>query len=61
DLTTSRLADIPGIQCVTPQAAFYAMPQVTLPPGETDESFVLGNDFFNFSFWLSGGCDGAAK
>jgi alanine-synthesizing transaminase len=42
DLTTSRLADIPGIRCVAPQAAFYVMPQVTLPPGETDESFVLG-------------------
>jgi len=42
DLTTSRLGDIPGIRCVAPQAAFYAMPQVTLPPGETDESFVLG-------------------
>jgi alanine-synthesizing transaminase len=42
DLTTSRLGSIPGIQCVEPQAAFYAMPQVALPPGETDESFVLG-------------------
>ena len=42
DLTSSRLGDIPGIHCVPPQAAFYAMPRVTLPPGETDESFVLG-------------------
>jgi alanine-synthesizing transaminase len=42
DLTMSRLAAIPGISCVAPRAAFYAMPQVTLPPGETDESFVLG-------------------
>ena len=42
DLTTSRLGDIPGIRCVAPRAAFYAMPQVTLPPGKTDESFVLG-------------------
>jgi aspartate/methionine/tyrosine aminotransferase len=42
DLTMSRLNAIPGIRCVAPQAAFYAMPQVELPPGETDESFVLG-------------------
>ena len=42
DLTMSRLGSIDGIRCVAPQAAFYAMPQVALPPGETDESFVLG-------------------
>jgi aspartate/methionine/tyrosine aminotransferase len=28
--------------CVAPQAAFYVMPQVALPPGRTDEDFVLG-------------------
>ena len=27
---------------MAPQAAFYAMPQVTLPKGKTDEDFVLG-------------------
>jgi alanine-synthesizing transaminase len=27
---------------VAPQAAFYAMPRVALPPGKTDEDFVLG-------------------
>ena len=27
---------------VAPSAAFYAMPQVTLPPGVTDEDYVLG-------------------
>jgi alanine-synthesizing transaminase len=27
---------------VTPKAAFYAMPQVALPQGRTDEDFVLG-------------------
>ena len=32
---------IPGMRCVTPRAAFYAMPSVTLPPGRTDEHFVL--------------------
>jgi len=42
DLTTSRLNRIPGIRCVAPRAAFYAMPQVELPAGKTDEDFVLG-------------------
>ncbi len=41
-LTTSRLSAIPGMTCVAPRAAFYAMPQVTLPAGKTDEDFVLG-------------------
>ena len=27
--------------CVAPAAAFYAMPQVTLPPGVTDEEYVI--------------------
>jgi alanine-synthesizing transaminase len=42
DLTMSRLGRIPGIRCVAPRAAFYVMPQVTLPPGSTDEDFVIG-------------------
>jgi alanine-synthesizing transaminase len=42
DLTTSRLRAIPGMSCVAPRAAFYAMPGVALPPGKTDEDFVLG-------------------
>jgi alanine-synthesizing transaminase len=41
-VTTTRLNAIPGMRCVTPRAAFYAMPQVTLPPGRTDEDYVLG-------------------
>ena len=41
ELTVSRLNAIPGIQCVAPRAAFYAMPKVALPPGRTDEDFVL--------------------
>jgi alanine-synthesizing transaminase len=41
ELTTTRLNAIPGIECVAPRAAFYAMPSVTLPPGRTDEDFVL--------------------
>lgn len=42
DLTTMRLNAIPGVKCVAPSAAFYAMPSVQLPPGATDEDFVLG-------------------
>jgi alanine-synthesizing transaminase len=33
---------IPGMRCVAPRGAFYAMPQVSLPPGRTDEDYVLG-------------------
>lgn len=41
DVTTKRLNGIEGIRCVAPLGAFYAMPQVTLPPGRTDEDYVL--------------------
>jgi alanine-synthesizing transaminase len=41
DLTVARLNAIPGMHTVAPTAAFYAMPQVTLPPGVTDEDYVL--------------------
>jgi aspartate/methionine/tyrosine aminotransferase len=41
-LTADRLNAIPGMRCVMPQGAFYAMPQLALPPGRTDEDFVLG-------------------
>ena len=40
DLTTSRLGAMPGVTCVAPTAAFYAMPQISLPPGKTDEDYV---------------------
>ena len=40
-LTTDLLNAIPGIRCVEPRAAFYAMPMVSLPPGRTDEDYVL--------------------
>ena len=40
DLTVSRLCAMPGVSCVAPTAAFYAMPQVTLPAGKTDEDYV---------------------
>ena len=41
-VTFERLNAIDGITCVEPTAAFYAMPRVALPPGKTDEDFVLG-------------------
>jgi aspartate/methionine/tyrosine aminotransferase len=40
-ITTSMLQAIPGVTCVAPAAAFYAMPKVALPPGRTDEDYVL--------------------
>lgn len=42
DVTTSRLNAMEGMSVVRPSAAFYAMPKVTLPPGTTDEDYVLG-------------------
>jgi alanine-synthesizing transaminase len=42
ELTVTRLNAIEGIHTVAPAAAFYAMPKVTLPPGVTDEDYVLG-------------------
>jgi alanine-synthesizing transaminase len=40
-LTVDRLCAMPGVTCVAPGAAFYAMPQVALPAGRTDEDYVL--------------------
>jgi alanine-synthesizing transaminase len=42
ELTVRRFNAMHGMQVVAPRAAFYAMPQVALPPGRTDEDFVLG-------------------
>ncbi len=42
DVTTSALQSMPGVSCVAPKAAFYVMPKVALPPGKTDEDYVLG-------------------
>lgn len=42
ELTSRRLNAIDGISCVPPEAAFYAMPKVELPPGRTDADFVHG-------------------
>ncbi len=41
EVTTRRLNAIDGLSVVHPSAAFYAMPQVRLPPGTTDEDYVL--------------------
>jgi len=40
-ITTEMLNAIPGVSCVAPRAAFYALPSVALPPGKTDEDYVL--------------------
>ncbi len=40
-ITTDMLNAIPGMRCVAPRAAFYALPSVALPPGKSDEDFVL--------------------
>jgi len=40
-VTTDAFNAIPGMRCVPPRAAFYAMPAVSLPPGRTDEDYVL--------------------
>ncbi len=42
ELSTRRLNEIPGMRCVAPKAAFYAMPQVSLPPGRSDQDFIIG-------------------
>jgi alanine-synthesizing transaminase len=41
DLTVACLHTMSGVSCVPPTAAFYAMPSVALPPGRTDEDYVL--------------------
>lgn len=40
-VTTDMLNAIPGMRCVAPRAAFYALPSLSLPPGRTDEEYVL--------------------
>ena len=42
EVTSRRLNAIEGISCVPPQAAFYALPKVELPPGRTDQEYVIG-------------------
>ena len=33
---------MPGVTCMTPTGGFYAMPRIPLPPGKTDQDYVLG-------------------
>ena len=40
-ITFERLSAMPGVTCVAPTAAFYAMPKIALPPGRTDQDYVL--------------------
>ena len=40
-LTCELLQAMPGVTCTPPTAAFYAMPRIALPPGRTDEDYVL--------------------
>ena len=40
-VTTTMLNAIPGMRCVAPRGAFYVLPSVTLPPGRSDEDYVL--------------------
>lgn len=37
----AALNAIPGMSCAAPSGAFYAMPKLSLPPGNTDEDYVL--------------------
>ena len=41
DVTVKAFTGIPGMSCVAPRGAFYAMPKVELPAGDTDEHFIL--------------------
>lgn len=41
EVTAKAFNAIPGMSCVAPKGAFYAMPKVELPAGHTDEQFVL--------------------
>ncbi len=40
-ITAGSLNGIPGITCVPPRAAFYALPRIALPPGQTDQDYVV--------------------
>jgi alanine-synthesizing transaminase len=40
-VTAQAFNAMPGMRCVAPHAAFYAMPMLSLPPGRTDEHYVL--------------------
>jgi alanine-synthesizing transaminase len=41
ELVFKRANALPGMSCTMPKAAFYAMPKLELPPGKTDEQYVI--------------------
>ena len=41
-ITAESMRAIGGASCSTPTAGFYAMPRMPLPPGRTDQDYVLG-------------------
>jgi aspartate/methionine/tyrosine aminotransferase len=41
-ITAESMRAIAGAHCSTPTAGFYAMPRIPLPPGRTDQDYVLG-------------------
>jgi alanine-synthesizing transaminase len=40
-LVHARANATQGMSCTMPKAAFYAMPKIELPPGKTDEQYVI--------------------
>ncbi len=40
-ITAECLNAVPGMTCARPKGGFYAMPRVSLPPGRTDDDYVL--------------------
>ena len=41
DVSVARLNAIDGMSCVKPASAFFVMPKVDLPPGVTDEDYIV--------------------
>ncbi|HTL02687.1 MAG TPA: aminotransferase class I/II-fold pyridoxal phosphate-dependent enzyme [Vicinamibacterales bacterium] len=41
ELVYKRANATPGMSCTMPKAAFYAMPRIALPPGKTDEQYII--------------------
>jgi alanine-synthesizing transaminase len=40
-VSVARLNAIEGMSCVAPASAFFVMPKVALPPGVTDEDYIV--------------------
>jgi alanine-synthesizing transaminase len=41
ELVYKRANATPRMSCTMPKAAFYSMPKIDLPPGKSDEQYVL--------------------